>query len=625
MSGVFGCLGSVSEQTFDQMRANLLHRGAAECSVTRAGGIRLACRTNEFVASASEIPLVYSGRIVNRAELAGLLGSAVPPATHAADRQLLWNLYCQFGTRGFERINGTFAIAIADAESQSLLLTVDRWAVQPLYFVRAHGKWLFASECKALFAAMSAQSELDPSVAEYVSATKYLPVQRTLDANIRAVGPGQWVRIHAGAAEVGSYSPFRLETIDDAAEERCARELRECILTAAKRLIEPHERVGIALSGGLDSVLTVGAVRHVAPRIPIYTYTAAFDSRDPVFTKARKAAEYFSTVHREIVIDAGDLARLLPEMMWRMEDPVAREEMLVYHMVSQRAATEVPVVLYGHMADMLFGGMPRHMLIKLASDLRLARRPLMQFYDYTQSGKPPTGLIARLLVTAYSRGRRVRPPRPLSCKHSLQAKSIAFEAKEPFNAALLSGLAYPSEISAIERLHAWSNVELGSIFHDRDVAACAFRIPGHMKIRGRSRKHILRVAAQGILPAEFAERSKDLIRIKRDDRLRSVVQQLSDQLLSADALHRRALFDPEDVRALCRLVDRKRCPYQAFYHLWTLLLIEIWCRTFLDDAWQPYGARQPSSSPLQKGGRRYCCGSRELMIPSKMTAGPSAQ
>jgi len=598
MSGIFGCLGSVRDRDLELMSVSLAHRGASEYSLTRANRIRLACRTNQSAVGGSEIPLVYAGRILNRTELASLLGRPEPPATHAGDRQLLWDLYCQFGASGFERINGAFAIALA--ESCSILLAVDRWAVQPLYFVQTGDAWLFASEYKALLAARPEKGELDPSVADFVSATKYLPIQRTLEASIRAVGPGQWVRIHARAAEAGSYSPFRLDARADAAEDDCARELRQCILDAAKRLVEPYDRVGIGLSGGLDSVLTLGVVRHVAPSLPIYTYTAAFHPDDPVFAKARRAAQHFGAVHRDIVIDAGDLARLLPEVIWRMEDPVAREEMLVYHLVAQRAATEVPIILYGHMADMLFGGMPRHMLIKLASDLRFARGALLQFYDYTQSGKRPTGLLGRLLVAAYSRGHHIQPPRAVACERSLQTKSIALAAAEPLNAALLSGLDYPSEISAIERLHAWSGLELGSIFHDRDVAACAFRIPGHLKIRGRSRKHILRVAAQGILPAEFAERSKDLIRIKRDERLHGVVQQLSNQLLSPEALRKRGLFDADEVRSLCELVARGRYPSQAFYHLWTLLLIELWCRSFVDGSVQPYLIRAPGTPPAEQ-------------------------
>lgn len=588
LKGVYGSIGRVDAHALAQAGLLLQHRGSHEHLISPCDGIRLGLRSSQPSAPVGALapPLVFAGRITNRAELAGLLGRSGADDSEASDRQLLWDLYAKLGTRAFERINGSFAIALADVESRALILAADRWAAQPLHFARVQGGWMFASEYKALVSAVD--SQVDPGVADYLEAAKYLPLHRTLMTQVHAVGPGEYARIDEAGFAVEAYAPLQLEIDPTTTEERCAAELREHILSAARRLTEGYDPVGVALSGGLDSALTLGAIRKIAPDKRIYTYTASFDRSDPALRKAAEAARYFGTLHREIILAPEDLPDLLPEMVWRMEDPVAREEMLVYHALSQRAASEVPIVFYGHMADILFAGMPRHLLIKAAGDYPFSRAAITEFYDFTQTGMQPSSMLGKLLVAAYFHGKHASPPRALRTAKTGQSKHLQLAHEEPLNAALLSSIAQPSEIGGIERLHAWAGVELASIFHDREVSRCAFRIPGKFKIRGRRRKHILRVAAAGILPDVFAERPKDLIRIGRDAALRRSVEYMADELLSPAAVRSRGIFDPKDVAELRQRAATQPSTDTDFYHLWTLILVELWCRTFADGAAQRY-------------------------------------
>jgi hypothetical protein len=114
------------------------------------------------------------------------------------------------------------------------------------------------------------------------------------------------------------------------------------------------------------------------------------------------------------------------------------------------------------------------------------------------------------------------------------------------------------------------------------VAERAFRIPDRLKIHGRTRKYILRRAMEGILPPSLAARPKGLVRVGRDQRLVQVIDAMADELLAPEAVARRGLFDPWEVARLRRAPAAGRYRDDQFYHLWTLLLTEIWSRTFLD-------------------------------------------
>ncbi len=579
MTAIWGSLGTTDGWNVEELGRCLRHRGTHESSWAPAPHVRFAWRRDEG-ASASvipQVPLMFTGSITNRSELAQRLGRDSKDV--ACDAGLLWELYCTHGSRAFGLVNGQFAIALYDARTDELVLAADRWAVQPLYAASIESCWVFATEYRALLALPQLQARIDAHSVAFLNATKYLPARRTLLQDVHAVAPGECLRLSRNKCEPQPYAPLKLDIPENSSEPALAAGLRDALLAAARRTVAGYDRIGIALSAGLDSTLTLGFVRAMAPGARIHTYTASFDPHDPDLALAAEAARHFGTIHREIILGPQDVPRLLGELVCAMEDPCAREEMLVYHVLAQEAASEVPVLLYGHMADVLFGGMPRHLLVKLAAGLPFARNPLTAFYDYTQTGAVPRSVLGRLLVAAYYRGRQVPPPRVMNEDYPAADARLHLARVEPLNAVLLDAIRHPTEVAAMERLHARAGVRFGSLFHDAGVAQWAFRIPDRLKIRGRCRKYILRRAAADILPPAFTSRPKGMIRITQDRRLWRVVQTMAADLLAPGAVAARGLFHPQDV---ARLLGNRRNTEEQFYRIWTLLLLELWCRTFID-------------------------------------------
>jgi asparagine synthase (glutamine-hydrolysing) len=579
MVAVFGLFGGGRPADLAVVGGRLAHHGEQEMVWSPRDGATLGQRFSAADTTPPRVPLVFAGSIHNQTELAKL---APGDASGRSDAELLWDLYLTHGVEAFAKVNGQFAVALLDPDADSLVLAVDRWAARPLYFACLGDRGIFASEYKALLALDDVPARVNPSAFDVLQASKYLPIGDGLLADVKPVAPGGWVRLRPGAWEAGTYAPLQLDLAAEQPEDELAGELKDLLLAATRRLIEGASPIGLALSAGLDSTVTLGAIRAVAPDVPIYTYTASFQADDPDLKLAAEAARYYGTIHREIVISPDDLPRLLPEMVWTMEDPVAREEMVVYLVLVREAAKQVPFVLYGQLSDVLFAGMPRHLLVKAAGDLPWLSRPIADFYDYTQTGKAPATLLGRLLVGGYYRGRQTPPPKVLGAPPAAGGKGLALADLEPLNVSLLESVRYPTEVAVMERLHAQFGLRYGSIFHDLDVARCAFRVPDRLKIRGRTRKYILRQAAAKILPGHLAARPKGLIRMKRDQRLLEAVDAMADELLGPEVVAWRGMFAIGDVARLRRRPANGTYADDQFYHLWTMLLSEIWARTFID-------------------------------------------
>ena len=124
------------------------------------------------------------------------------------------------------------------------------------------------------------------------------------------------------------------------------------------------------------------------------------------------------------------------------------------------------------------------------------------------------------------------------------------------------------------------SLEVRSPLLDHRVVEFAARLPRRMKLRGLVQKHLLKRVMRGVLPEAVLRRKKMGFGVPIDHWLRGELREMAyDVLLDRRALAR-GYFRPE---ALRRLLD-EHASGQAFHHhrLWSLLMLELWHRTFID-------------------------------------------
>jgi asparagine synthase (glutamine-hydrolysing) len=123
-------------------------------------------------------------------------------------------------------------------------------------------------------------------------------------------------------------------------------------------------------------------------------------------------------------------------------------------------------------------------------------------------------------------------------------------------------------------------LELRCPFLDTDVVEFAARLPARALMRMRG-KRVLRRAVKDLVPRAIVNRSKrgfglPLRRWMRDD----LAPLVRDVLLDKTA-RERGLFEPGEVERLIHSMDRDR---NAPDRVWTLLVLELWFREFIDRA-----------------------------------------
>jgi asparagine synthase (glutamine-hydrolysing) len=524
---------------------------------------------------------VFDGSLDNRRELSHRLGRAAESAEPAGDGPLAAEIWEALGDEGLARIAGQFALALWDGKHRRVLLARDRVGYAPLYFVLDGERLIFASEYKALLAVPSVPAAPNRAALQAIHNTKWVLPGFTCLQGVHPVAPGTLMEVGDGHSSCRRYwdIPVRVADRDEAGH---AARLRDSFLETLRMQAEPYRKIGVSLSGGLDSAVVAAGARAIAGDREVHTFSAGYGEDDRELVNAGIVARELGTVHHPVVLDPDDLPTLLPWMVWHLEEPIGREDIAYLFVAAREASRHVDLIVTGFGFDGLFAGLPRHRLVDLGVKYPVFRRPLEEFFDYTYRSVEPRTLAGRTLKKAYFRGREFPAPQLLGTPPLAPFAGFPRGGDQPLTNFLRRGFLTLPYQHAVERLYAGVGMRMNAQHTNPDFLAAAFSIPDDLKIHGRTQKYILRRACEGLLSPSILATGKSFNRLKHDTRMSELLDALGDDLLSAHALTARGLFDPRYVARLRRRPAGRPYSQERAYRLWSLLLTEIWSREFLD-------------------------------------------
>lgn len=555
-----------------------------------------------------QIVVAYNGEIYNYRELRLQLQALGYSFRSQSDTEVLLYAYAEWGVEAIPRLNGHFAAVFWDKRSQELLLLRDRFGTKPLYYTLQKNTLLFASEIKAMLNHPVYTTRLDlEALLEYFTFQNFF-TDRTLFADVRLLPAGTWLKIPLGAQQLPAihrYWDFNFvepETPKDKAEY--AEALRWLFLQAVNRQLVSDTEIGAYLSGGMDS----GSITAIAAaQLPyLKTFTCGFDMHsisglELVFDERARAelmSYRFRTEHYEVVLKAGDMERIFPDLTWHIEEPRLGQSYPNFY-ISRLASKFVKVVLSGGGGDELFGGYPwryyRAAVSKSFEDF------VDNYYLYWQR-LIPNRIIQLVFRPIWDHVRHVwtrdifrdvfvRPVPQLSRPEDFINQSMYFEAK-----TFLHGL-----LIIEDKLSMAHGLETRMPFLDNDLVDYAMQLPVRFKLANLGEVLRQNENEPGKL-VTYYQRTRDgkiLLREVMSQYIPPEITQAEKQGFSApDASWfkgesidyvRRLLYNPKariyeylDYESVRNLVDEHLTgQVNRRLLIWSLLSFEWWLKTFL--------------------------------------------
>src|SRR6266545_4125442 len=574
--GLASVAGSADPARVARMSATLVHRGPDSFGEFDDGTVALAARRLSIIdletgdqPIANEdgtLHVVQNGEIYNYRELRRELERAGHRFRTHGDTEVLLHLYEEHGDRFAERLRGMFAVAIWDAARRRLVLARDRFGIKPLYYRESTGELEFASELRAL-----PRGEIDLDALEAFLAFNSIPAPLTIFREIRKLPPGYLLIWEDGRVELRRFArPAPLEELREDEEAELVEELRSRLRDSVRAHLVSDVPVGVLLSGGVDSAFLAALAAEESSET-LRTFSIGFEERSfDELACARLVAERYGTQHRELVLRP-DAALLLPALADAFDEPFADSSALPTYLVSQLAASDVKVALSGEGGDELFGGYYTYaadLLAERVGGLARLARPLVERLP-TSSSRASFDYKAKRFVRA------AHLP-PLERHHGWE------EIFSPDARAELTGRR--NGFDPVDLLRArFAETEGASMAHslearvpylDTVVTNLALALPARHKIRGLSKKVLLRKAAAPLLPREIVHGKKRGFSIPAAAWLRGELAPFARETLSADVLRRQGFFRPEVVGRL--LDDHVAGREDRSRQLWGLLAFTLW-------------------------------------------------
>jgi asparagine synthase (glutamine-hydrolysing) len=571
--------------------------------------------------------VVFNGEIYNYRQLRDGLLTRGHRFTTTSDTEVLVHLYEERGEALVEQLSGMFGFAIWDGARRRLLLARDRLGIKPLYYAATPRGLVFASELKAVLCHGDVRRRISPAALSHYLSFGTTPSDQSIIDGVRKLPPGCLLSYGAGEAALRRYwSLPSVERVTSAADAE--REVRQLVRDAVRSHLVSDVPVGAFLSGGVDSATVVGTMVELGARPK--TFSIGFEETEfNELAYARQVARRFATDHHELVVRP-DAWELTEQLVWYLDEPFADVSAVPTFLVSQLAAAHVKVVLSGDGGDELFGGYDRYLWSAreerrfgwMPPFLQRALAAAAELLPDAAPGKNYLRHLARDAAMRYVDGESLIPAHikrhlldagllmQLHQENCAIAQPIAerlarLHALERSGSDLVRRLMQldfetylPLDIlTKVDRMTMAHSLEARPPLLDHTLVERIFPLPSELKIDRRgTQKAIFKRAVADLLPLEIVHRPKRGFGVPIRQWFRGPLRDPVEELLTEKRTRERGWLDAVAVRAL--LDEHQRGRRDQSLRLWSLLMLELWSRNFLDQA--PPIAAAPRRQPTKE-------------------------
>jgi asparagine synthase (glutamine-hydrolysing) len=605
----------VARPDIEAMTRTLVHRGPDDEGYYVSGSVGLGFRRLSIIdlsgghqpmSDAEEtVWVAFNGEIYNFQELRDELESRGHRFRTKSDTEVIVHGYKQWGTDVFNRLHGMFGVAIWDVRRQRLVVARDAMGIKLVYYAIQDGTVWFASEMRAITAALPQRPVVDPVALNLFLRYRYTPSPLTIFKGIHKLAPGTMLVFEGGEGRRERwyhYAPTPFAKPKPAAE--ACRELLDLYRAAVRRHLISDVPVGILLSGGLDSGLLLALMNEHGGGWPAYTVGYGDTFKDDELVDAAETARLLGARHEAVRLDRTEFERSLPHIVESLEEPVATSSIVPMYFVSQRARRDVKVAIIGQGPDELFGGYNRHLGVHYGAYWRGLPRPLRSAIGSAIVRLPRNETLKRG-VSALAVEDRLRRYQAV---FSLDPTNIVDELFQdgclPHRATdrildywtdLLPQMAYVDELGGLQLLELRSSLpdellmyadklsmahglEVRVPYLDRLVVEYVQRLSGDLKVRNGTRKWLHRQVCRQFLPSAIVKRKKRGFAVNVvDSWFRSSLDgRLPELLLDSASL----IFTFLRRESVARLLEEHRSRRHDHHKvLFSLALFEEWLRS----------------------------------------------
>lgn len=556
------------------------------------------------------ICLVFNGEIYNFQELREELEAKGHVFRSKADSEVIIHAYEQWGIDSIKRLRGMFAYGLYDLNRKRLLLVRDRIGIKSLYYTYKNGRFLFASEIKAILEDPQVERRINYQAMYDYLGFEFVPAPQTMFADIYKLPAGHFLVFENNEIRKEQYWDLKFHPGENTLSfDEAVEKMREHLDHAVHSHLVSDVPLGVFLSGGLDSSCIVALMRkHITGSLK--TFTIGYE--DKSFSEldyAQVVADYCETDHQVLMLDT-----LKPEYvektLWHLDEPMTDLSTVPLYLLCKQAREHVTVCLSGEGADESFAGYDRFKASRLSTWFNLMPAPvrkqvigrLMNMLPDQPQKKGAVNMLKRFVEGANldPAGHHLRWQYFLNTSLEANLLGSGFRSNvnmDPFrqireynercdagqdrvNREIYLDMRFmmtDSVLMKVDRMSMASSLEIRVPLLDHVLVEFMASLPGDWKLKGMTTKYIFRAALEGLLPDKIVHRGKQGYSLPVKQLLRGDLKQYMVELLNDAPVIRENM----DLAYVNRLIEEHCAMKHNHNHvLWALINIAIWHNRF---------------------------------------------
>ena len=478
-----------------------------------------------------QLTIIFNGEIYNFLILREELNKAGYCFKTNSDTEVILAAYKHWGNKFVNRLNGMFAIAIFDAQSQKLFLARDRAGEKPLFYRYEPGKSIcFASELKGLMINKKTTPNLNYRSLDYYLMMGYVPNEMCILEGYNKLPPAYALEFDTKTGYLKKWCYWDIPQLNaqsrvSLSENELLDELESLLENSVKLQLEADVPVGVLLSGGIDSSLVTAMAVRSSNKVKTYTISFPGHGNLDEADHARLISRHFGTKHTELIAEQAS-AKLLPLLAKQFDEPMCDSSMLPTYLVSELVRRECTVALGGDGGDELFGGYGSYSKLLWMKE-HFSKIPLFlrRYLSYAAENCLPVGFKGRNWMQGIGHDFQNRLPiMPSFFDKNTRQKLMGFypdwsSTAENYMLKLLpedpdilqraTRMDFKNYLAEdilvkVDRASMLNSLEVRAPFLDYRIIEFAFgKTPSHLKSTKFDKKILLKKLTERILPKEF--------------------------------------------------------------------------------------------------------------------------
>jgi asparagine synthase (glutamine-hydrolysing) len=370
MCGIVGFFGFKNSDLLNQMTDLVSHRGPDqdikyENKKINIGFRRLSINdlskgNQPFYDARKKIGVFCNGEIYNHKLLRQDLEKKNYIFKTNSDCEVILHGYIEYGLDFLKKINGMFFLIIWKDEEQKIILARDRMGEKPCYYTRKNNNIFFSSEIKPLLKNNNIQKTLNFNSIDFFLNNRYVPSSNNLIKEIATLEPGTLLEISEKTFKKIKYWDFDNYKILTGENDSKFYNLFE---TSVNLRMTADVKVGVFLSGGLDSSILTSLMSKKKKNFEIFTHS--YDEKNDESIYAKKLCKELNLKNFNLIKINEKHIHNLENIVETMESPIGNSDIIGLDLLCNAAKIKnTKVILSGEGSDEIFAGYLHHQKLK---------------------------------------------------------------------------------------------------------------------------------------------------------------------------------------------------------------------------------------------------------------------